>query len=260
MGILLLFQIFVFFILISKSQLIIFLNPIKGIVNIKYNSEENKLSFKIPLESSSDIPYIKLELSEPKKSNRENCYSNCNIASNIMNCDILKSDCELLQNNSIITIISIVEPSSYAFNNYDLLTSEIEFKTNEIEMTCANFKLSFFLYSYELSKHPYNNMNFTFPIYYRDKEEKAICILPKNGKYIPCVIDATKILFKTNYTIFFGIKNPIKLTDDLNITISDLKKYKLEDNCGKEIDSSIGINIFNNNAILKIFLLLYFLF
>ena len=258
MGILLVFLIFI--ISISKSQLITFLNPTKGITNIKYNSEEKKLSFKIPLESSSDISLIKLELSEPKKNNRENCICNCNIASNIMNCDISKSDCELLQNNSIITIVSIVEPSSYAFNNYDLLTSEIEYKTNTIEMTCSNFKLSFFLYSYELSNHPYNNLNFTFPIYYRDKEEKAICILPKNGKYIPCVIDATKILFKTNYTIFFGIKNPIKLTDDLNITISNIKKYKLEDNCGKEIDSSIIMNNFYYKEILKLFFLLYFLF
>ena len=257
------YQIFLFFFIlisISKSQSITFLNPTEGITNIKYNSEQNKLSFKIPLELTPDITLIKLELLEPKKSNRNNCLCECSIASNTMNCDILKSNCELLQNNSIITVASIVEPSNYYFSSYDLLTSEIEYKTNQLEMTCSNFKLSFFLYSYELSRHPYKNINFTFPIYYRDEEEKAICILPKNGKYLPCVIDATKILFKTNYTIFFGIKNPIKLTDDLNITISNIKKYKLEDNCGKEIDSSIIMNNFYYKEILKLFFLLYFLF
>ena len=173
-----------------------------------------------------------------------------------MYCEIDKSYCELLFRDSAIRIDSIVE-ELYDFSSYNLLTSEINYEINTIEMTCSNFKLSFFLYNYDLNKHPYQNIDFTIPIYYRDKEMEATCILPKNGIYIPCVIDATKILFEKDYTLDFDINNPIKLTNDLNMTLSKIKGYKLEDDCGKEIDNAQKFLKFDS---LKSLILLFLLF
>ena len=264
MGIIIpfIFSLLIFIILISNIHATLtYLKPTQGIKNIEYHSEGQKLSFQIPLESSDDIETITLNFSEPKKINRENCESTCSIHSNIMNCEIEKSDCELLQNTSFIIRIESIIENSYEFTSYDLLTSEINFETTSIEMTCSNYKLSFFLYSNYLNKHSYENMNFSFPIYYRDKKEEAQCIFPNKGKYIPCVIDATKILFQKDYSIDFDINNPIKLNDDLNITINNFKKYKLEDDCGKDINNnSIFINNLSFLKKIKIFLFIYFLF
>ena len=256
------FSLLIFIILISNIHATLtYLKPTQGIKNIEYHSEGQILSFQIPLESSDDIETITLNFSEPKKINRENCESTCSIHSNIMNCEIEKSDCELLQNTSFIIRIESIIGNSYEFTSYDLLTSEINFETTSIEMTCSNYKLSFFLYSNYLNKHSYENMNFSFPIYYRDKKEEAQCIFPNKGKYIPCAIDATKILFQKDYSIDFDINNPIKLNDDLNITINNFKRYKLEDDCGKDINNnSIFINNLSFLKEIKIFLFINFLF
>ena len=167
MGIIIpfIFSLLIFIILISNIHAsLTYLKPTQGIKNIEYHSEEQKLSFQIPLESSDNIDPITLNISEPKKINRDNCVSHCRIQSNIMYCYILKSECELLQNTSFIIRIESIIENSYEFNSYDLLTSEINFETTSIEMTCSNYKLSFFLYSNYLNKHSYENMNFSFPM------------------------------------------------------------------------------------------------
>ena len=237
---------------------ITYLTPTQGILNITYNSTESKLYFQIPLSQTFDTTtLIHLNLSEPLRVNRTNCICPCNIISNIMYCEIDKSYCELLFSDSAIRINSI-EEDIYDFSSYHLLTSEINYEISTIEMTCSNFKLSFFFYNYDLNKHPYQNIDFTIPVYYRDKEIRAICILPKNGIYIPCVIDATRILFEKDYTLDFDINNPIKLTDDLSMTLSKIKGYKLEDDCGKEIDWApkfLKLNSIINLILLFLFLL-----
>ena len=211
-------------------------------------------------ENTDNVELIELKLSEPKNNIKEGCISECKIESNIMYCEILKPNCTLLSNNSVIRIDSIKDPNyEFDHNNY-FLSSEINYNINSIEMTCSNFKLSFFLEINELqNKHPYSNMDFEFPIYYRDKKGKAECILPKNGKYIPCVIDATKILFKKDYSIDFDVNNPIKVNEDLNLTLTEIK-YKLEGDCGKEIDNSKRLNIQNSSKFIKLILLIYLLF
>ena len=250
-----------YFILLSLIQITIQqteLIPIYGIINITYDRTQNKTTFRIPLKETSDISEINLNLSEPLREDRTNCISTCRVTSNIMYCEIYKSNCELLFNNSVIRIDSIVG-TNYIFNDYSLLTSEINFEINQIEMTCSNFQLSFFLYNNDLNKHPFQNMDFTIPIYYRNKSTEAKCILPKNGKYIPCVINATRILFEKDYTIDFDINNPIKINNDLNLTLTKILGYKLEDDCGKEIDGAQRLYKFNSRITLILFSL-FFLF
>ena len=252
------FLFIILFITLIQSEDINYLVPIKGIIDIKYNSEI--LSFSIPLDTCDDMTSIELSLSEPYKSNRDNCKAECSISSKKMNCQIKKEDCDLLEEYSIITIESIIYPPSYDFNSYELLSSTIFFNATSIEMICSNFKLSFFFYDEELKNHPYNNFNFSFPIFYQNKEKEAICILPKNGKYIPCVIDATKILFKKDYSINFDINSPIQITDDLNISLTNIKKYKLEDDCGKDMDNYASkMNYFGIRYIMKLFCFLCFI-
>lgn len=252
---------FLIFIILKSNTQITSLIPKEGIKNISYEEieeEETKIKFEIPLEETNDVQSINLTLSEPKTINRANCISHCKIQTNIMYCEILKSECELLSQNSKIKIVSILG-ESYEFSNYYLLASEVNFEVSSIEMTCSNFYLSFFLKTNDLNKNTYENIDFSFPIYYRDIKENAKCIFPKMGQYIPCLINATQILFKKGYSITFD-NNPIKLTDDINLNLNMIKKYKLEDDCGKDINNSFNINHLSFFKKIKLFLLIFFIF
>ena len=213
----------------------------KGLRNIAYQSTTDPaeiiLSFEIPLaDSISSQRTIKLKLTYPYKSNRELCEAECNLSADnkFYACSIKNTTCDLIGENKKIIIDSII-PSSYSFKNINSMTSVINFEADDLEMVCSNYKLSFFLIDRNINKHPYEKINFEFPIYYKDKSETAKCIIPEQGNYIPCTIDASKRLFEKGYFINFEYDKNIALTEDLNLTLK-LKKYVLEDDCGKDIN------------------------
>ena len=214
----------------------------KGLKNIAYQSQTNPaeiiLSFEIPLaESISSPTSIKLKLTYPYKSNRELCKAECNLSAdnNFYACSISNTTCDLIGENKKIIIDSIIYPPDYSFKNINSMTSVINFEADDLEMVCSNYKLSFFLIDRDIDKHPYEKINFEFPIYYKDKSETAKCIIPEQGIYIPCTIDASKRLFEKGYFINFEYDKSIALTEDLNLTLK-LKKYVLEDDCGKDVN------------------------
>ena len=214
----------------------------KGLKNIAYQSTTDPaeiiLSFEIPLADSISSPRtIKLKLTYPYKSNRELCVAECNLSAdnNFYACSIKNTTCDLIGENKKIIINSIIDPSDYSFKNINSMTSVINFEAHDLEMVCSNYKLSFFLIDRNIDKHPYEKINFEFPIYYKDKSETAKCIIPEQGNYIPCTIDASKRLFEKGYFINFEYDKNIELTEDLNLTLK-LKKYVLEDDCGKDIN------------------------
>ena len=214
----------------------------KGLKNIAYQSTTDPaeiiLSFEIPLaESISSPTSIKLKLTYPYKSNRELCKAECNLSAdnNFYACSISNTTCDLIGENKKIIIDSIIYPPDYSFKNINSMTSVINFEADDLEMVCSNYKLSFFLIDRNINKHPYEKINFEFPIYYKDKSETAKCIIPEQGIYIPCTIDASKRLFEKGYFINFEYDKSIALTEDLNLTLK-LKKYVLEDDCGKDIN------------------------
>ena len=91
------------------------------------------------------------------------------------------------------------------------MVSVLNFESSDIDMICSNYKLSFWLTDVNLEYHPFDNLEFNFPIYYRDKKETAECIFPKSGQQIPCSIDASKRLFEKGYfikCIFVLTKSP----------------------------------------------------
>ena len=217
----------------------------KGLQNISYFNSASEpidliLSFKIPVESN-DPSTLKLNLSYPYRSNRTYCEADCTLNNDEQNnkyydCEIKQSLCDLIGENKKIIIDSIIEPDNYEFENIKALASVINFEVDDLEMTCANYKLSFFLIDRNLDKnHPYEKINFEFPIYYKDKQETAKCIIPKDGIYIPCTIDVSNRIFEKGYFINFEYNKSIELTEDLNLTLK-LKKYVLEDDCGKDIN------------------------
>ena len=245
------------------------LNNTKGIKDIIFTNTttEVSLSFKIPLDTSPGEISLVLDLSEPKKRNYDNCIASCECHStNNLNCKIYKNECDSLEKTSSIIVSRIIQSASndFEFVNIKSLASKINYKASSVEMTCSNFKLSFFLYSDSLSNNPYDNLEFSFPIFYRDKEGKAECILPKKSNYIPCIIDASKILFEKDYTIEFGTSNPIKVDDkednNIYLYLSDFKNYKLEGDCGIDIDNGMKINNINFLKIIKILIILFFMF
>jgi hypothetical protein len=240
------------------------LKPKEGLLNIEYEyigeSGQEKMHFQIPLENENiNINSLTLKLSKPLKDNRDQCTASCLVVNSIMSCEISKSECQLLDQSSKIIINSIIG-GDYFFSNINSLVSEIQYETSSLEMTCSNFRLSFFLYSNNLNVHPIVNKDFSFTAFYRNKEVKVSCILPKTVNYLPCIINATKILFKKDYTIDFALSSPINVDSGLNISITNLKNYKLEGDCGKEIDSSIGIKKLNYIKIFKLFFIINFLF
>jgi hypothetical protein len=214
----------------------------KGLRNIAYQSTTDPaeiiLSFEIPLADSISSPReIKLELTYPYKSNRELCEAECNLSAdnNFYACSIKNTTCDLIGENKKIIINSIIDPPDYSFKNINSMTSVINFEADDLEMVCSNYKLSFFLIDRNINKHPYEKINFEFPIYYKDKQETAKCIIPKDGIYIPCTVDASNRIFEKGYFINFEYNKSIELTEDLNLTLK-LKKYVLEDDCGKDIN------------------------
>ena len=235
----------------------VFLNPTEGIKDISYNSEDEKLTFSIPIDTSEASTVLQLKLSEPYKSNKDNCISTCNIISNLISCEILKSSCDLLTNSSTITVHSIISPSNYFFTRYDYLTSEIIFNVSDIEYVCSNYKLSFFLKCFNLNYHTYQNFEFNFSVFYKNSEEKAICVFPKNGNYFSCVIDASKILFKKKFSLFLDLYKPIQISKDLKLIINNFNKYKFEEDCGKDIDNSKEIININIIKYISFFIFLY---
>ena len=233
------------FILIIESTSTPTLIKAKGLQNISYFNSTSEpidliLSFRIPVESN-DPSTLKLNLSYPYRSNRTYCEADCTLNNDEQNnkyydCEIKQSLCDLIGENKKIIIDSIIEPDNYEFENIKALASVINFEVDDLEMTCANYKLSFFLIDRNLDKnHPYEKINFEFPIYYKDKQETAKCIIPKDGIYIPCTIDASNRIFEKGYFINFEYNKSIELTEDLNLTLK-LKKYVLEDDCGKDIN------------------------
>ena len=222
----------------------------KGITDIIYNSTLEFISFHIPTtvtEESNNPTNLTLNLSYPYRSNRTFCSANCGLKFDIIDniqenkeyyyyCLIEKRECDLLEDNKKIIIDSIIEPPNYEFENRDSLISEINFEAQNIEMVCSNYKISFFFKKDDLEYHPYDNIEFTFPIYYKDKQETAICIFPKQGDYVPCIIDAGQRIFEKGYFINFEYNKTIELTKDLNLTLK-LNKYILEDDCGKNINN-----------------------
>ena len=231
----------------------------KGLTDIFYNSTEETLSFKIPIESDS-YNTLKLNLSYPYRSNRTYCTSDCEKITNSETndkyyyCKIKHSECDLMDGTSKkIKIHSIIDYPNCQFENLYPITSVINFESNNIEMVCSNYKLCFFFQDYNLQNHPFDNISFNFPIYYKDKMETANCIIPKNSKYIPCTIDASERIFEKGYFINFEYNKSIELTQDLNLSLK-LNKYVLEDDCGKNINQGKIIekfhknyNIYNNN-------------
>ena len=234
----------------------------KGLKNISYRTTSSPveliLSFKIPIEGESNINQLKLNLTYPYRSDRTFCTAECELKSDEQNnkyydCNIKNSSCDLIGENKKIIIASIIEPDGYYFTNINSLISVINFQVDDIEMVCSNYKLSFFLVDRNLNKNPYEKIDFEFPIYYKDKKEMAKCIIPESGIYIPCTIDASNRLFEKGYFINFEYNKSIKLTDDLNLTMN-LKKYVLEDDCGKDINYWKILYFSKYNYILLMFL------
>ena len=236
-----------------------------GITDINYDDSDNtdiKTTFKIRLDQASSEAHLTLSLKYPYKSNRNPCEAECDISSDgsFYDCTITKSDttCDLLNGNKRIIIQSINSPTGYTFSNIDTLTSLITFELTDIDMVCSNYKLSFWLTDINLEHRPYENLEFNFPVYYRDNKETAECIFPKYGNSIPCVIDASKRLFEKDYFINFEYNKTIALTDDLTLILK-LNKYTLEDDCGININKGkmIYFKIYNS---FYIFLLLILFF
>ena len=236
----------------------------KGITDITYDNTgtEKTTSFKIRLEQASSGTHLTLLLSYPYKSNRDPCEANCDIVSDaegsFYDCTITETNCDLLNDNKRIIIESIKPPTSYSFSNIETLTSLITFELTDIDMVCSNYKLSFWLTDNNLQHRPYDNLEFSFPVYYRDNKEAAECIFPKYGNSIPCVIDASKRLFEKGYFINFEYNKTIALTNDLTLILK-LNKYTLEDDCGININKGkmIYFKIYNS---FYIFLLLILFF
>ena len=212
----------------------------KGLTDIYYNSTEETLSFKIPIESDS-YESLKLNLSYPYRSNRTYCTSDCEKTTNSETndkhyyCKIKHSECDLMDGTiKKIVIHSVINPNCQ-FENINIMTSVINFESNNIQMVCSNYKLCFFFQDTTLVNHPFDNISFTFPIYYKDKMENANCIIPKNSQIIPCTIDASQRIFEKGYFINFEYNKSIELTQDLNLSLK-LNKYVLEDDCGKNIN------------------------
>ena len=246
---------------------ITFLNNTGGVMDINYvNNTENiqlsTLSFSIPLELPPSISMpatIILELSEPSKRNGEHCTARCSYSNSNskLDCQIIKSDCDSINYDSKkVTVLSINSTDNYQFLNKDSLTNYISFKTTSIEMTCSNFKLSFFFYYEELSYHPYDQEDFSMPIYYKEKKGEAKCILPKNSRYIACIIEANNTLFQKDYFIKFETDKPIIINDNLNLSLN-IEKYRLEDDCGKDTSSSTYIYKLSFIKIINILSLIY---
>ena len=235
----------------------------KGLTDIYYNSTSEIMSFKIPLKENCTEDILKLSLSYPYKSNRTPCSANCEINRTNINdifyeCKIDKTECDLLEGNKKIIIDSILEPSDYEFDNKKTMLSVINFETTRLDMVCANYKLSFFLIDDNLQNHPYEDIFFNFPIYYKDKMETAECIFPKQNIKIPCTIDASNRLFEKGYFVKFEFNKSIVLTKDLNLTLK-LDKYILEDDCGKDTNN-IGEMIYfkiYHSVLLFFFLVIY---
>ena len=234
----------------------------KGLKNISYRTTSSPveliLSFKIPIEGESNINQLKLNLTYPYRSDRTFCTAECELKNDEQNnkfydCNIKNSSCDLIGENKKIVIDSIIDPDGYYFENINSLTSVINFEVDDIEMVCSNYKLSFFLVDRNLNKNPYEKIDFEFPIYYKDKKEMAKCMIPESGIYIPCTIDASNRLFEKGYFINFEYNKSIKLTDDLNLTMN-LKKYVLEDDCGKDINYWKILYFSKYNFILLMFL------
>ena len=243
----------------------------KGLRNILYkstsNPEELILSFEIPLIETEGITYpnaLTLNLAYPYKSTRQPCTSQCELKTetdnNFYECSISNTTCDLIGENKKIIINSILSPSGYSFKNINSMVSVINFEVDDLEMVCSNYKLSFFLKDRNIDKnHPYEKINFEFPVYYKDKNETAKCIIPEQGDYIPCTIDASKRLFEKGYFINFEYNKSIILTDDLNLTLK-LKKYVLEDDCGKDINfmKILYFNKYNFILLMLLFSLILF--
>ena len=255
----LIFLIFCVFLPIKSS---IAINNTKGIIDITYDNSLKKTSFKIPIDEVYSADPLTLLLTYPYKSNRDSCEATCNLdATNLFYaCEITNTPttCDLLNDNKRIIIDSIDSPAGYSFLNIDTLTSLITFELTNIDMVCSNHKLSFWLTDNNLQHRPYDNLEFSFPVYYRDNKEIAECIFPKYGNSIPCVIDASKRLFEKDYFINFEYNKTIALTDDLTLILK-LNKYTLEDDCGININKGkmVFFKIYN---FFNFFLLLILLF
>ena len=254
--------IFLFFFRFSFIESTTTIKASKGIKDINYNYNENITTFKIPIEDGTSYNSdLTLTLLYPQKINRnEHCQATCDKDnSNLFyECKITKSNCELLTDNKKIIIQGISSLPDYQFSNLKSMVSVINFESSDVDMICSNYKLSFWLTDLNLEYNPYDNLEFNFPIYYRDKKETADCIFPKSGKQIPCSIDASKRLFEKGYFINFEYDKIIHLTNDLNLTLR-LNKYTLEDDCGKNINKGkiIYSKIYNS---FNLFLLLILLF
>jgi hypothetical protein len=241
------------------------LNNTGGITNITYHNNETEaditesfLSFLIPLGTPITVSdTITLILSEPKKSDGNLCKAECSKIDNVLSCKILESICDSIGYDSKV-IVNSIETFGYEFENINSLISYISFKTISIEMTCSNFKLSFFLSRGELGNNPYQNLNFSIPIHYKEKKGEAKCILPKTSQYIPCIIDAGDTLFQKDNFIEFETNKPIIITENLNLSMS-IEKYKLEDDCGKDTNSSNYLYQFSFIKIINILSLIYFM-
>jgi len=255
--VLLLFQI-----TLIKSQT--FLKASKGLTDIFYNSTSQNLLFKIPVEE--DYPSINnliLNLSYPYRYNRSNCFADCiinkTISTNICyDCKISKTDCDSLDGNKKIIIEEILSPNNCEFENLKSMVSVIYFEKTNIDMVCANYKLSFFVTDDTLENHPYEDIYFKFPVYYKDQMETADCIFPKNkdGKKIACTIDASQRVFEKGYFVNFEYNKTISLTKDLNLTM-ELEKYVLEDDCGKDMNKVKMISFKACNYIIFLFLFFF---
>ena len=237
-----------------------------GITDITYDDSVNtaiKTTFKIRLDQASSEAHLTLSLKYPYKSDRNPCEADCILdnsdSTNLFYvCEITKASCDLLNDNKRIIIQSIKTPTGYSFLNIKTMSSLITFELTDIDMVCSNYKLSFWLTDNNLQYLPYDNLEFNFPVYYRDNKETAECIFPKYGNSIPCVIDASKRLFEKGYFINFEYNKTIALTDDLTLILK-LNKYTLEDDCGININKGkmVFFKIYNS---FYIFLLLILLF
>ncbi len=249
--------------ILSLTTSITKLNNTGGIKEIKFHNNETEeipesyLSFLIPLGTPIGSITLNLNLLEPKNSDGTQCKAKCPYSDNALNCEILESDCDSIGEDSKVIIQSIVENDLYEFENLGSLTSYISFRTTSIEMTCSNFKLSFFLFYENLQNNPYENLNFLIPFHYKEKKGNAKCILPKQSKYIPCIIDAGNTLFQKDNFIEFETNKPITI-EDLDLSIN-IEKYRLEDDCGKDTSSSNYIYKLSFIKIINILLLIYFM-
>ena len=235
----------------------------KGLTDIFYNSTSQKLLFKIPVEEDPSINAITLNLSYPYRYNRSYCFADCvinrTISTNIFyDCTISKTDCDSLDGNKKIIIEEkIISPDNCEFQDPKTMVSVIYFEKTNIDMVCANYKLSFFVEDINLENHPYEDIYFQFPVYYKDKMETADCIFPKIGRKIACTIDASQRVFEKGYFVNFEYNKTIALTKDLNLTM-ELEKYVLEDDCGKDMNKGELISISFKICKYIIFLFLFF--